>query len=515
MERGAAVGDGRPAPADAAPAAGGAAADPAFSSRQLWLLFGVTALAAALRLLRLGEWSFWVDEAHTYRDAVWLGDRFWESRVSIYPLSYGLLKLLHAMGMPSSEGWMRLPFAFFGILSVPLTALVGRSLVGRRAAVLAAGLLALSPWHLYWSQCARSYALTSCLVLLAVGIAHRGMRQRSAALVSTGFGVALLAGLSHPSGYFMLAALAVPWWVRHVRASGSARGRWILWTAVLGAVVLAVAVLLPLLLHFRVSKSRFSLMHLAQTLAYFASLPLLAAAGGGLALLWSRPRGDGPLLLFSWAVVPVATLVALSLGVITVTAQYAFYCLPALCLLAAVLMDRAGAELGAVVRQGWPRAVVRWTPVAVLALHFAGQAFLYYRNGGDRPHWREASRYVAAEPAQRKRVLTTNHPSLSYYLDPREFSDERVGVPVDVVGLADFKFDNGRVYEGGFIGRQIERAREEGYALFAVVTEPELDEMDRTGEADRMLRDHFLQVLRLPVSTGPKDMTILVYRLPR
>ena len=37
--------------------------------------------------------------------------------------------------------------------------------------------------------------------------------------------------------------------------------------------------------------------------------------------------------------------------------------------------------------------------------------------------------------------------------------------------------------------------------------------MDPSGGADGRLRQEFQQVLRLPNWTGPKDMTVLVYRL--
>lgn len=74
-----------------------------------------------------------------------------------YPVVFfGLRWLMELGGLPSSgEGWLRLPFAFFGILCVPMLALVGDLLVGRRTALLAAALLAVHPWHLEISQSAR------------------------------------------------------------------------------------------------------------------------------------------------------------------------------------------------------------------------------------------------------------------------------------------------------------------------------------------------------------------------
>src|SRR5688572_22700601 len=41
----------------------------AFGRRHVFCLVSITAIAAVLRLLHLGEWSIWVDEAHTWRDS--------------------------------------------------------------------------------------------------------------------------------------------------------------------------------------------------------------------------------------------------------------------------------------------------------------------------------------------------------------------------------------------------------------------------------------------------------------
>ena len=49
-----------------------------------------------------------------------------------------------------------------------------------------------------------------------------------------------------------------------------------------------------------------------------------------------------------------------------------------------------------------------------------------------------------------------------------------------------------------------------------VLTEPELQEWDRGPRtADAFLRRHLRQARRLPNWTGPKDMTVLIYHLPR
>ena len=128
---------------------------PEFTRRHLIYLLGFTLAAAIFRLWDLGTWSFWVDEAHTYRDVLMSDRAFWDSGTSRYPLSFMLLRMMKDMfdlgPTDLTEQFMRIPFAFFGIASVPALAIVARGMVGRRAALLASLFLALSPWPL-WSK---------------------------------------------------------------------------------------------------------------------------------------------------------------------------------------------------------------------------------------------------------------------------------------------------------------------------------------------------------------------------
>jgi hypothetical protein len=54
---------------------------------------------------------------------------------------------------------LRLPSALAGIATVPVAWMIGRELAGRRAAVLAAALVAVNPLFVWYSQEARAYAL--------------------------------------------------------------------------------------------------------------------------------------------------------------------------------------------------------------------------------------------------------------------------------------------------------------------------------------------------------------------
>jgi mannosyltransferase len=131
------------------------------------LLVAITLLAAALRFYKLGEWSFWIDEIYTinrtqthFNDIVAvlqnLPNRLW------FPLSFVFTKYaLNILGV--TEFSARLVSTLIGIITIPVLFFYTRKFFGVGVALLLALLLAVAPWHVYWSQNARFY--TSLLVL--------------------------------------------------------------------------------------------------------------------------------------------------------------------------------------------------------------------------------------------------------------------------------------------------------------------------------------------------------------
>ena len=123
-----------------------------------------------LRLLNLGSQSLWWDEANTYQamngSLLQAFDSITNDILSL-PLD-NLFLVLCAEGSPPDEFLFRLPAALFGVLCVPLTYVFARDLWGRRAGLVAAGLIAFSPYHIRYSQEARYYTSFAALHLLSL-----------------------------------------------------------------------------------------------------------------------------------------------------------------------------------------------------------------------------------------------------------------------------------------------------------------------------------------------------------
>ena len=135
-----------------------------------WLaMTGITLAAALLRLSRLGEESLWFDEASTWAVLQAPGGDFITAVVRHEvspPLYFALMKGWTSIA-GDSEVVLRLPSALVGTLTVLILGWLARRIAGPGPALVGSFLLALSPFHIWYSQEARSYAVYTFLILLA------------------------------------------------------------------------------------------------------------------------------------------------------------------------------------------------------------------------------------------------------------------------------------------------------------------------------------------------------------
>ncbi|MDK2890092.1 MAG: hypothetical protein PWR21_724 [Methanoculleus sp.] len=123
------------------------------------ILAGLTAIGALLRLYNLGGNSLWLDEASTLTFARQSLIGIWETTAGGEfnpPLFYWLEHGMLVFG--ESEFVLRLLPALLGILTIPAVYLVGKEFRDRNVGLIAAALLAFSPFHIFYSQEARAYA---------------------------------------------------------------------------------------------------------------------------------------------------------------------------------------------------------------------------------------------------------------------------------------------------------------------------------------------------------------------
>src|SRR5215212_1490594 len=127
-----------------------------------WALVAIVAGAAALRFSTLGVQSFWHDEAVTVDRVLHpgLGATLKEipSSEATPPLYY-VLAWIWTKVFGHSEAGIRSLSALLGTATVPVAYAIGARVASRRAGLLAAMAVAVSPLMVWYSQEARAYAL--------------------------------------------------------------------------------------------------------------------------------------------------------------------------------------------------------------------------------------------------------------------------------------------------------------------------------------------------------------------
>jgi 4-amino-4-deoxy-L-arabinose transferase-like glycosyltransferase len=149
------------------------------------LLAIISIIAIFFRFYELGQWSFWIDELFTARDAL-------DHQYSIFqmykvgdPASFGLelisvtLLLIRLVfnSLGISEWSARLAPAVIGTLTIPLFYFPIRKMFDPSTALIAAALLAISNWHLYLSQNARYYPALLLFYTLALCLVYFSLEE--------------------------------------------------------------------------------------------------------------------------------------------------------------------------------------------------------------------------------------------------------------------------------------------------------------------------------------------------
>lgn len=394
------------------------------------LLALITVFAAALRCYKLGEWSFWIDEIFTINHATahfttpaLIVENIPPSRNWV-PVSLLLAaQAINVLGV--SEVSARLAAAFIGIVSIPILYFPVRRMFGNQVALIASLLLAVSIWHIFWSQNARFYTSLLLFYTLA-GIAFYFALERNKPIYFLAFGVLLyLAASERLTALFIFpviaAYIAALWIFRFEMPAGlNLRNLFFLAApALLGVLVEANS-------WVSIGESRFFAdfnwffqyrnddpVRLLGNVSFSIGVPLMVIAVFSAVLLIARKDRAGLWITIN-AVVPVASLIAANPFIFTKD-RYVFMALFSWLVLAAIGIKE-------LLQQG--DLTRRWLALGVLVLLVAdagSDGLLYYKtNHGNRGEWSTAFSIIE-EHSKPEDIVVTYWPQLgAYYLD-REF----------------------------------------------------------------------------------------------
>jgi len=401
-------------------------------ARTAILVAGLTLLAAVLRFYRLGAWGMDSDEVFMQRDSINL--LFSNPRPLMYALNHYLVQPL----LPLNELGIRLLPAVAGVLAVPAFYLVARRLVGARAALFGALLVAASPLLVYYSQFGRYWTLVFLLSSIYPYALYLAIRDGDRRMLALGIVSGILAVLAHPVSVLLLGGLGL-WlglvYLRHGRLAELWRQpavRWGLLISVILAVVIALR-FIPMLQHWISDHDKVplserggefllhrpggrGLKQVLLLLAYVVNLtpPLVLAGVLGLYLLWQGRDRPVALLLIYLLCAQIAFIALVSIR----TAVSTFYLVPAIPVLfvgAGVFLDRlAGISLG--VRPAWLLAAV----VTFMILGAGTPTLISQYRDGQRWDFRGAARWLDGRLVPGDIVYSDQPQVMVHYLPGRQ-----------------------------------------------------------------------------------------------
>jgi mannosyltransferase len=393
-------------------------------AQYLWLGL-ITLLAAALRFYKLGEWSFWIDEIFTinramsqYSNAELIIDNI-PPATTLAPISVILTaQVLNIGGI--NEWSARLVSVVIGVLTIPVLYIPLRKIFGNQVNLIALLLLAISPWHIFWSQNARFYTALMFFYSLALFVFYFAIEEDRPQyflifylLFYLALSERLIAVFLIPTIYLYLFLL----WVMPVAKPPGFRTRNILILSIPIIAFLIYGIYVFAASGDLIFVSGFELLdppidsptRLLIIIAFSIGLPIVCLGFfSGISLLLKRQR-TGLFFLVSAVLPPI--MIALANPFIFTVERYAL-----VSLLFWIVLAASG--LISIFNLAGPQNIMLALGLLfILLADMAGENLMYFQiNHGNRLQWQEAVEFVRKNMDDQDLVVSTRAPLASYYL---------------------------------------------------------------------------------------------------
>ena len=385
----------------------------------------ITVLAAGLRFFRLGEWSFWIDEIYTISHAQ---HHFGNLELILehipparnwVPISVILTaQVLNLLGV--SEWSARLVSAVIGILTIPILYFPLKKIFGNRVVLIALLLLAVSPWHIFWSQNARFYTLLMLFYTLALLAVYFGLEQDKPVYFGVFYVLFYLAFSERVITVLIIPVVALYLFLLWILPIEKPRGFNLKNILILSSPII-LFLLFQLILFLTTGSYIFSSdvaalappidspMRLLIIIVFSIGIPISCLAFfSGIYLLLRNDRTI--LFLLIGAILPVILLMIAN-PFFFVLERYAFITLVFWIVIASIGIT---VIFSMVKKNG---LILAFGILFILLSDAAGENLMYYQiNHGNRLEWQEAVQYVQRSMKDGDIVISTRADLASYYL---------------------------------------------------------------------------------------------------
>jgi mannosyltransferase len=408
------------------------------------LLAGIVVVAAVLRFYKLGAWSLWIDEIYTigriqaHYSSLEATLRNIPPSTNWFPVSLMLTSLLiKVLGISAWSA--RVASVLIGLATIPTLYLIVKKLFDGQIALISALLLAISPWHLTWSQNARFYTAVMLFYFLAMIAIYLGVERNRRLYIVLGLLFFYLAASERIFALFLVPVIACYLLCLFLLPVGKPQGLnrtnlAILSLPLVAGLLIEGANLLTIgssrffggFDWFRLYRNYTPLRLLAAIV--FSTGPVLTGAAlvGSYSLLRQKSRAG--LLLSIAATLPVGLLLLLSPFMFTKD-RYVFFILPAVIVLAATAAQAIWERL-----QGQHK-VLATALLVVLVADAVETNILYYRAyDGNRLDWQAAFQLVEEEAGEQDAVVAFWPEFGAYYLQREILPWEEVN-PQEIVAM--------------------------------------------------------------------------------
>ena len=448
----------------------------------------VVIFGALLRFWNLGQWSFWIDEVFTVRDAKGFSLESWQSIPN--PIPYLAIKLSIVFANDSEWGSRLIP-CIVGIITIPAVFGLGRTLFNWQIGFLGGTFMACSSWHLFWTQNARYPVFTLLFAVLTAWFFYLSLERNSTPLTIGALIACLCLILSHTLSVVIVPALAV--YAAICLLEKSSKKRWLnLLIFFIPFTIPVLALIFPQVRGYLFSgwgrnEWQRSPLYIVLTLVHGVSVPIAIAAFFGFI---ATPANRSTRFLLCYAGVPL-TLFLVASQFQNVAGYYLFWTIPAYFIFAGVACERIWR---AVVPQSNGKILGMLLP-CILVITLLSQIYLYFQteNGG-RPRWREAFEAIQVEKQPNDKVVLSEPEMGRYYL-PEATS----------------------VYIGGLLDNPVEFEKQWKISgrerLWFVVDLASFNVFDADTAVRSWIRKRGHLVKTLPAYSRVKDRTIHIYLL--